>query len=215
MKYRAIRKTLSEIFKRAGVDKPSNPHHFRHSRATFLASKFTESQLCEWFGWVQGSDRPATYVHMSGRDIDADYARLHGIEDEGNPKESKLSPRDCPRCGEERPERLVLPELWTGSVSGSIRGAGEGGGFLRRSDGEGRRDGHRGLPRRSDRTGRGRKSERRDEKGKRENVRGRRISLVFICYPVDQRARGETAGLSGLSAEPTVPVWTALFSNLG
>lgn len=38
--------------------------------------------MCEWFGWVQESDRPRDYVHMSGRNIDADYARLHGIEDE-------------------------------------------------------------------------------------------------------------------------------------
>ncbi|MFP4005473.1 MAG: tyrosine-type recombinase/integrase, partial [Candidatus Hadarchaeia archaeon] len=57
--YRNLRKVLDRLADAAGVDKPSNPHHFRHSRATYLASRFTESQLCEWFGWVQGSDRPA------------------------------------------------------------------------------------------------------------------------------------------------------------
>lgn len=100
MEYRTITKRLNLTAERAEIDKPVNPHHFRHSRATYLASRFTESQLCEWFGWVQGSDRPRDYVHMSGRDIDADYARLHGIEDEEEPEESRLAPEDCPRCGE-------------------------------------------------------------------------------------------------------------------
>lgn len=47
--------------------KPLNPHHFRHSRATFLATKFKEAQLCGWFGWVQGSTVPGEYVPLSGR----------------------------------------------------------------------------------------------------------------------------------------------------
>ncbi len=46
--YNYLRKLLREISERAGIDKPVNPHHFRHSRATYMASKFTESQLCEW-----------------------------------------------------------------------------------------------------------------------------------------------------------------------
>lgn len=98
--YRTILKRLNITKERAEIDKPINPHHFRHSRATYLASKFTESQLCEWFGWVQGSDRPATYVHMSGRDIDGDYARLHGRESKKEKEKSELAPVDCPRCGE-------------------------------------------------------------------------------------------------------------------
>lgn len=91
MEYRSINKSLKQIGERAGIDKPVNPHHFRHSRATYLASRFTESQLCEWFGWVQGFDRPADYVHMSGRDIDVDYDRLHGIEHEEEAEESELA----------------------------------------------------------------------------------------------------------------------------
>lgn len=99
IQYRALRKTLDEIMKRTDVDKPSNPHHFRHSRATYMASRFTEAQMCEYFGWVQGSDVPAKYVHMSGRDIDGDYVRMHGIEDEEEKEKSKLAPESCPRCG--------------------------------------------------------------------------------------------------------------------
>jgi len=98
--YRYLIKALKEIKDKAGIDKPVNPHHFRHSRATYLANKLTEAQLCEWFGWVQGSDVPAKYVHLSGRDIDADYKKLHGIEDKEETQEAKLSPTNCPRCGE-------------------------------------------------------------------------------------------------------------------
>ncbi len=98
--YRALLKMLNEVARRAGIDKPVNPHHFRHSRATYLANRFTEAQMCEWFGWVQGSDIPAKYVHLSGRDIDAAYARIHGIKDEKIPDKSKLTPIDCPRCSE-------------------------------------------------------------------------------------------------------------------
>ena len=87
--YRYLRKSLENAGENAGIDKPMNPHHFRHSRATYLASKFTEAQMCEWFGWVQGSDVPAKYVHMSGRDIDSSYAKLHGIEEDDEPDRSE------------------------------------------------------------------------------------------------------------------------------
>lgn len=97
--YRYLTKMLKKTAGKADIDKPANPHHFRHSRATYLANRLTESQLSEWFGWVQGSDRPATYVHLSGREIDLKYDQLHGIETEEEPEKSQLSPKECPRCG--------------------------------------------------------------------------------------------------------------------
>jgi hypothetical protein len=75
--YNYIRlRLLERAHKRAGIEKPVNPHHFRHSRATQLANWLTEAQLCGWFGWVQGSKVPARYVHLSGRDIDTAYLAL-------------------------------------------------------------------------------------------------------------------------------------------
>lgn len=98
--YRYIRdKILKATMERAGIDKPSNPHHYRHSRASYLANELKEAQLCAWMGWVQGSDVPARYVHLSGRDIDNAYDQMHGIveedEDEDTPDVIK-----CPRCDE-------------------------------------------------------------------------------------------------------------------
>ncbi len=103
MEYPAIIKMLKLTAKRAGISKPMHPHHFRHSRATYLATRFTEAQLCQWFGWVLGSNVPARYVHLSGRDMDVEYARLHGIEEEAAPKVSKLTPKKCPRCKHKLP----------------------------------------------------------------------------------------------------------------
>ncbi|RKD85913.1 tyrosine-type recombinase/integrase [Halopiger aswanensis] len=72
--YQYIRlKILARTQDRAKIEKPVNPHHFRHSRATYLANFLTEAQLCEWFGWVRGSRVPGRYVHLSGRDIDRAY----------------------------------------------------------------------------------------------------------------------------------------------
>jgi len=81
LSYHYIRqKLLERPAERAGVEKPMNPHHFRHSRATHLAQDFTEAEMCEWFGWVQGSDVPGKYVHLSGRDIDRSYFENQGLE---------------------------------------------------------------------------------------------------------------------------------------
>jgi 5'-3' exonuclease len=98
--YRYIReKILEATMNRAGIDKPSNPHHYRHSRASYLATEMTEAQLCEWFGWVQGSDVPAKYVHLSGRDIDNAYDQMHGLYE---PDDDEQEPDivECPRCEE-------------------------------------------------------------------------------------------------------------------
>ncbi|MGQ4555948.1 tyrosine-type recombinase/integrase [Halobellus sp. GM3] len=75
--YQYIRlKILDRARDRVGIEKPVNPHHFRHSRATYLANHFTEAQMCIWFGWVPGSRVPGRYVHLSGRDIDRAYLSM-------------------------------------------------------------------------------------------------------------------------------------------
>jgi integrase len=95
--YNTINKMLREAKKTAGIKKPVNPHHFRHSRATELAKKLTESQLCTYMGWVQGSQEAATYVHLSGRDMDKAILALHGLAEEEQEKD-KFKIIECPRC---------------------------------------------------------------------------------------------------------------------
>ncbi len=99
LEYAALRKMLRETARRAEVKKDVNPHNFRHSRATFLAKHLTEAQMNQYFGWVRGSDMPATYVHLSGRDIDESILKMRGLlKPKEEAVESSMAPIPCPRC---------------------------------------------------------------------------------------------------------------------
>ena len=97
MSYPALAKILKAAAKRSGLKKKIHPHKLRHSRATFLASKLTEAQMNQIFGWRQGSDMPSIYVHLSGRDVEDAILGVYGLK-KVEEKESKIKPRICPRC---------------------------------------------------------------------------------------------------------------------
>ncbi len=99
IKYKVYGKLIKRLVAKAGIKKRANPHTFRHSRATFMANHLTEFQMNQYFGWVQGSGMPATYVHMSGKDLDESIKRLNGIKIDTKETESLLKPITCPRCG--------------------------------------------------------------------------------------------------------------------
>ncbi len=100
--YRNVCNLLRNAAMRIGLSKPVNPHAFRHARATHLASKLTEAQMCEYFGWIQGSDMPFTYVHLSGRDIDDAILKMHGKIPRDNVAE-QFKLKKCSRCFHENP----------------------------------------------------------------------------------------------------------------
>ena len=97
--YNGLRAVLHKAAKRAGIKKRSNPHLFRHSRATYLANKITEAQMKEIFGWTQSSEMASVYVHMSGRDTDDALLKLAGLKNEKK-EESKPKVSKCSRCKE-------------------------------------------------------------------------------------------------------------------
>jgi integrase len=80
IRYYGIKRMLSKIFKRAGVDKKCNAHHFRHSRATLNAPQYSESVLCKMMGWSVGSRQVRTYVHLNDANIANLFLEAHGIE---------------------------------------------------------------------------------------------------------------------------------------
>lgn len=87
---RVLKKTL-------GKDKKSNPHWFRHSRATINASWMTESQLCQFMGWVIGSPVVRRYVHTNTNQLTDTILTHHGLKK----KEDNIpstSPRVCSVC---------------------------------------------------------------------------------------------------------------------
>jgi len=100
--YNRIRHILNQLKEKAKLNKKVNPHNFRHSRATYLANFLTEAQMCEFFGWTQGSDMPGVYVHLSGRDVDSALLKTYGIKSthEEDEKSNGLKPIECPACQE-------------------------------------------------------------------------------------------------------------------
>ncbi|KYC48202.1 MAG: putative tyrosine recombinase XerC-like protein [Candidatus Methanofastidiosum methylothiophilum] len=99
--YESYQNIIKRAVKKSGIQKKVTPHIIRHTRATHLASKLTESEMCHYLGWQLGSDMPKVYVHLSGRDIDsAIYTKVYGLKiDDGN-KEDSIKPIPCPRCKE-------------------------------------------------------------------------------------------------------------------
>lgn len=99
LRYCALADILKIASEKAGLKKRIHPHLLRHSRATFLASRLTEAQMNQVFGWAQGSLMPRIYVHLSGRDVDDALLGVYGLKKvEG--RTPKLMPKVCPRCHE-------------------------------------------------------------------------------------------------------------------
>ncbi len=122
LKYPTFLNLVKKLAKKAGIKKRVYPHLFRHSRATFLANHLTEAQMKHFFGWTQGSDMAATYVHMSGRDIQNSVLSMYGKmskEDSNKPEittilcnrceyENSTISKYCGRCGIPSSEKEIL-----------------------------------------------------------------------------------------------------------
>ena len=91
--YFVVLHKLKMLFIKAKIDKPFNPHQFRHSRATELAQNLTEAQMKQFFGWTQSSNMASVYVHLTGRDLIPKLIT-----------ENKT--RKCYKCGFENPVDL-------------------------------------------------------------------------------------------------------------
>ncbi|MDE1854365.1 MAG: tyrosine-type recombinase/integrase [Thaumarchaeota archaeon] len=105
--YIGLMKLVKRIAKRAGVGKRVNPYVFRHTRLTHLSKIITESVLCEFAGWTQGSEMPRNYVHLSGRDVDEAILRAYGLIKPGEPVKPNL-PIKCNRCGNLNPHESEI-----------------------------------------------------------------------------------------------------------
>ena len=103
--YRRLnRHTISNMLKgvaqKVDAKKKIHPHAFRHGRLTDLAKLgFNEMELRIFAGWERNSNMPATYLHLSGSDVENKLLAKHGIikEEDVAPK-LEMMPRDCPVC---------------------------------------------------------------------------------------------------------------------
>lgn len=98
--YASAKKLLNKLKQRSGFKKPLNPHHFRHSRATELAEKLTDSQRCHYLGWQQGSQMARIYTHIE--DTNRVILELNGLVRKDTDEQGRKA-RVCPRCNTKNP----------------------------------------------------------------------------------------------------------------
>ena len=98
--YACLRKMLSVVMQKAEINKKFNAHLWRHSRATYLAGKLTEAQLCSVMGWKIGSEMPSVYIHLNQKDIADSIRKIYGMGKKEKEEESIMKPRTCEFCGE-------------------------------------------------------------------------------------------------------------------
>jgi len=72
-------KLIKRVIARSGLNKPVNPHWFRHSRASILATKVTEPVLRRVMGWSKSSTMIKHYGHFASEDIMQAVASAKGI----------------------------------------------------------------------------------------------------------------------------------------
>ena len=97
-----VARVLKKAAERAGISKPTNPHAFRHARATWAANRLSDQLLKNFFGWTNGSRMAEVYVALSGRDLDDAWLQANGqpIPEKHEPV---LKAIPCPKCKYENP----------------------------------------------------------------------------------------------------------------
>jgi len=63
--YDSMRLFLTRLGKRV-LKRPIYPHLFRHSSATYYATKLNRQQLCYRYGWTFSSNMPDIYISRAG-----------------------------------------------------------------------------------------------------------------------------------------------------
>jgi integrase/recombinase XerD len=95
--YGSIRMKIKRLAKKAKINKRIHPHLFRHSRCTYIANYLTEAQMNIYFGWIQGSNMPGVYVHLSGRDVDYAILKANGVIDKVAPTVDNQNKIESPK----------------------------------------------------------------------------------------------------------------------
>lgn len=97
---RSARGFLNTIGELADVDKPTNPHNFRHYGITVLRWDYDIpwDEINAQAGVVKGSEMPkTTYNHVDDTDLRRKIEERMGLKDE---RQNRFAPVVCPVCGE-------------------------------------------------------------------------------------------------------------------
>lgn len=100
MKENTVYRQLTTIAKRAGIEKPANPHQYRHASATNLAERgWSSYQLNTYHGWSNRGSTAAEYIHRL--DVDTLVLEMNDIEPEEKKKHRKKTIKTCANCRNE------------------------------------------------------------------------------------------------------------------
>ncbi|MDI6905411.1 MAG: tyrosine-type recombinase/integrase [Candidatus Bathyarchaeia archaeon] len=89
---------IKGLAKKAGIKKRVYPHLFRHTRATELSAYTSEAYLRKIQGWTKSSTMPAFYIKLSGKDVEREVLRMHGLAPMEQLKPI-LESKNCWSCG--------------------------------------------------------------------------------------------------------------------
>ncbi|WP_324663917.1 tyrosine-type recombinase/integrase [Haloarcula sediminis] len=95
-----LRDALRACGRRAGIEKPVNPHNFRHSAITRLSRQgYTPQQIQHIAGWA--SDRMLeAYDHTTDRQRNEGMRVKAGFIDESETEDGPTQPKTCGNCRE-------------------------------------------------------------------------------------------------------------------
>ena len=91
--HRGLYDLVRRSFERAGLEKKSNPHWMRHSRATLLAGNLTQPLLCKYMGWSLRTRMVETYLHLCSDQLEDAFMRMHNL------KQDKELENEFIQCG--------------------------------------------------------------------------------------------------------------------
>ncbi len=104
--YETICKYLKETAAIAKIDKPTNPHHLRHSWLTQMARDgFNQYQIQVYAGHAMGSRETAKYVHIAGTDLFDQIRIANGLKTKQEMQEDPMRIKRCEVCGFENDYR--------------------------------------------------------------------------------------------------------------
>jgi len=96
-----IRRTLKKLTDEAGIDKPPNPHNFRHYFVTMCKRDYDmdNETIKHLIGHGEGSQvMETTYSHLTDEDKNKDAETSMNLAEEED--KSPFTPPVCPTCGE-------------------------------------------------------------------------------------------------------------------
>ncbi len=91
-----VRKVTVKLFKKAGINKPSNPHAFRHSSITNACiMKMQPNQISMRYWGIPNSNMLSIYLHLSEQIVNSGYRDAKGM---GNGNASTIINPLASRC---------------------------------------------------------------------------------------------------------------------